>query len=92
MDLKGLAARDQVRAPTLGKGEALIKLGSTGDRVAILERVLGRPVDGVMDYDDVRVLIQMQLTMGLVPDGLCGVLTWRVVAKLYNDLIANGEE
>ena len=92
--LKELAARDQARAPTLGKGEAVIKLGSTGDRVAILQRVLGQPCTGVMSQDDVRLLVELQKFYPdeLVADGYAGPATWRIIAKLYNDLLSNGEE
>ncbi len=86
--LKELAMRDHLRHPTIHHNTQVLTTGSTGDRVAILQRVLGQEVTGIMTAEDTMLVIEFQRYHQLVPDGLVGPATWKVVAALYNQLIS----
>jgi len=63
---------------------ATISLGSTGDAVKRLQRVLARhlewnpfgPITGIFDAGLETALKGYQSANGLTPDGICGSLTW----------------
>jgi len=54
----------------------MLKLGSTGEDVKILQRRLGLIADGVFGPNTEKKVIEWQKSNGLNPDGIVGKMTW----------------
>lgn len=55
----------------------MVKLGSTGDHVAYLQRMLGISANSMFDQATEIAVIEFQKRYGLEPDGKVGPYTWR---------------
>ena len=54
----------------------MLKIGSTGEDVKILQRRLGLIADGVFGTATEKKVLEWQKSNGLSPDGIVGKLTW----------------
>lgn len=59
-----------------GRGRPILKLGSKGPDVALLQRFLGLDDDGIFGPKTKEAVIRYQKMQGLVADGIVGNLTW----------------
>ena len=67
----------------------LLKIGSKGDDVKKLQKVLGLTADGIFGPLTKKAVKRYQLQNDLVVDGIVGKNTWQLmqVVKLTNDAI-----
>ena len=67
----------------------ILKLGSTGPDVEMLQRILFSigynpgPIDGIFGYKTRAAVMQFQKDNGLVPDGIVGPKTYAVLDLVY---------
>jgi len=67
----------------------VLRLGSSGQDVAFVQRVLAGagynvgPIDGVYGPRTMQAVMQFQADNGLVPDGIVGPLTWAAIDAIY---------
>lgn len=62
-----------------------LRLGSTGDDVRTLQRLLGIPADGIFGNNTELTVIAYQLEHGLTADGIVGAKTWAVLMPKSNN-------
>ena len=62
----------------------VLKLGSKGDNVKRLQKVLGIVADGNFGYGTRTAVMNFQKTNGLVADGVVGNLTWAKIIEKEN--------
>lgn len=74
-------SKDAIPAAQIAQG---IKRGASGPSVAIIQRIVGTPQDGVFGPATQAAVVRFQRAHGLVADGIVGPLTWAVVVQVAN--------
>jgi len=73
--------------PIRGHAAPILRLGDTGQAVLTLQQMLAQtgfspgPLDGYLGPRTLAALKSFQSTYGLVPDGICGPLTWAALER-----------
>lgn len=69
-----------------------IKIGSQGEEVKILQRILNIVADGVFGESTKDSVIEFQINYGLNPDGIVGPKTWKILlpyGRFINEIIVH---